>query len=210
MKSAGERNEMNIISNIEDYRGIDIKAGDSDDDKTVIASNTWEEHAMYAGRDGHYEEFEQYDSWNDGYSRPDGEWDESWAENDPEPPMYEEYQYQCPPPPDYQNMNEDEERWQPEYTCNEQGYSRDTRHEYVPEMPQPTIEMESNIWQPNWSNAQYAGQGAAWQTICKQPWVQQTRRMSRDDRYTPENMAKTRIPPEFAGILLNNADLPIL
>ena len=61
-KSAGERNKMKIISNIEDYRGIDIKAGDGDDDKTVIASNTWEEHAMYAGRDGHYEKFEQCNS----------------------------------------------------------------------------------------------------------------------------------------------------
>ena len=147
---------MNIISNIEDYRGIDIKAGDGDEDKTVIASNTWEEHAMYAGRDGHWEELGQDDPWNDGYSRPDDEWDNSWAENDPEPPMYEEQQYQCPPPPDYQNMNEDEERWQQEYTCNEQGCSRDVRHEYVPEMPQPTFEMESNRWQPNWSNAQYA------------------------------------------------------
>ena len=48
-KSAGEGNKMKIISNIEDYRGIDIKAVDGDDDKTVIASNTWEEHAMYAG-----------------------------------------------------------------------------------------------------------------------------------------------------------------
>ena len=89
-KSAGEGNEMKIISNIEDYRGIDIKAGDGDDDKTVIASNTWEKHAMYAGRDGHYEELEQYDSWNDGYSRLDNKWDETWAENDPDPPMYEE------------------------------------------------------------------------------------------------------------------------
>ena len=91
-KSTGEGNKMEIISNIDDYRGIDIKAGDGDDDKTVIASNTWEEYAMYAGRDGHYEEFEQYDSWNDGYSRPDDEWDESWAENDPDPQMYEEQQ----------------------------------------------------------------------------------------------------------------------
>lgn len=150
-KSAGEGNKMKIISNIEDHRGIDIKAGDSDDDKTVMASNTtWEEHAMYAGRDGHYEEFEQYDSWNDGYSRPDGEWDESWAENDPEPPIYEE------------------QRWQPEYACNEQGCSRDMRHEYMSKMPQQTMEMENNrLWQSNWSNAQYTGRGAAWQTICK-------------------------------------------
>ena len=45
-------------TNIDDYRGIDIKAGNGNDDKTVIVSNTWEELAMYAGRDGHYEEFE--------------------------------------------------------------------------------------------------------------------------------------------------------
>ena len=39
-------------------RGTDIKAGDNDDNKTVKASNTWDEHAIYAGRDGHYEEQE--------------------------------------------------------------------------------------------------------------------------------------------------------
>ena len=170
LKSTGERIEVNIISNIEDYRGIYIKAVDGDEDRTVIASNTWEEHAMYAGRDGHHEELGQYDPWNNSYSRPDDEWDDSWAENDPEPLMYNEHQYQCPPPP---------------------------------KMPQPTIEMESNRWQPNWSNAQYADRGAAWQTICKQPWVQQTRRMSRDDRYTPENMTTKRIPPKLAGILFD-------
>ena len=38
----------------------DTKAGDTDDNKTVKASNTWEENAMYAGRDGHYEEMEYY------------------------------------------------------------------------------------------------------------------------------------------------------
>ena len=58
-KSTGEGNKMEIISNINDYRGKDIKAGDGNDDKTVIASNTWEEYVMYTGRDGHYEEFEQ-------------------------------------------------------------------------------------------------------------------------------------------------------
>ena len=29
--------------------------------------------------------------------------------------------------------------------------------------------------------------------------------MERDARYTPENMVKTRIAPEFAGILFDNA-----
>ena len=31
--------------------------------------------------------------------------------------------------------------------------------------------------------------------------------MSRDDRYTPENMAKKRIPPELAGILFDKQQL---
>ena len=31
--------------------------------------------------------------------------------------------------------------------------------------------------------------------------------MRRDTRYTPENMAKTRIPPEFAGILFDRRQL---
>ena len=47
-KSADEGNKMKIISNIEDYKRIDIKAVDSDDDNTVKVSNMWEEQAMYA------------------------------------------------------------------------------------------------------------------------------------------------------------------
>ena len=43
--------------------------------------------------------------------------------------------------------------------------------------------------------------------MCQQPWVKQTRKMDRDNKYTPENMAKTKLPPEFAGILLDNARL---
>ena len=31
--------------------------------------------------------------------------------------------------------------------------------------------------------------------------------MDRDNKYTPENMAKTRIPPEFAGILVDKMKL---
>ena len=43
----------------------DIKAGDTDNDKTVKASNTWEENVMYAERDGHYEEM-KYLLWPPG------------------------------------------------------------------------------------------------------------------------------------------------
>ena len=74
-------------------------------------------------------------------------------------------------------------------------------------MPQQTMEMENSRWQSNWSNAQYAGQGTAWQTICKQTWVQKTRRMERNDEYTPENMAKTRAAPELASILFDKKQL---
>ena len=73
-------------------------------------------------------------------------------------------------------------------------------------MSQPTNGRMDERWQPNWSK-NYATRGTAWQTMCQQPWVQQTRRMDRDDRYTPENMAKTRVAPEFANILLDRGRL---
>ena len=62
-------------------------------------------------------------------------------------------------------------------------------------------------WQPTWNNRRYATRGTAWQTICRKPWVQQTRRMDRDDRYTPENLAKIRVDRDFAGILVDKIRL---
>ena len=51
-KSPNNGHKIKIIFENRIERGTDIKAGDSD--KTVKAKNTWEEHAMYTGRDSHY------------------------------------------------------------------------------------------------------------------------------------------------------------
>ena len=86
----------------------DIKAGDTDDDKTVKASNTWEENAMYAEKDGHYEEMEYY-----GPQERDDPWEEDeldnwntdkWGNYDIFAEHNEEQQHYCPPP----NCKQDE------------------------------------------------------------------------------------------------------
>ena len=101
----------------------DIKAGDTDDDKTVKASNTWEENAMYAGKYGHYEEMEYYgpqehyepweedelDNWNT----------EEWGNYDIFAEHNEEQQHYCPPP----HCKQDEwlDQRQLEYAGDKQG-----------------------------------------------------------------------------------------
>ena len=100
-------------------------------------------------------------------------------------------------------MYGNQDQRQLEYAGDQQGCSQDVCYDQVPiqyqQMPQPTNVMMDERWQPKCSNTNYATRGTARQIICQQPWVQQTRRMDRDDRYTPKNMEKTIVAPEFAN-----------
>ena len=177
-------------------RKNDIKAGDNEDDKTIKASNKWNREAVQ-GQNNHY--------------CPEYECDPISEEDFNEFCCVDEYQDQGQQ--EYtgneQGGYDDEclDQRQLEYAGDQQGYSQEEYYEYETVMPQPTNDMKDCRWQPNWNTTKCTTRGAAWQAIREQPWVQQTRRMDRDNKYTPENMAKTRLPPEFAGILVDNARL---
>ena len=156
-----------------DCRKNDIKAGDNEDDKTIKTSNKWNEKAAQGQNNNYCPEYECG------------------------PISEEDFNEFC-------CVDEYQDQRQPEYAGDQQGYRQDEGSQYEPIMPQPTNEMHKAYldrvlmdegWQPNWTATRYTTRGAAWQAISEQPWVQQTRRMEQDNKSTPENMAKTRLPP---------------
>ena len=208
-----------------DSRRNGIKAGDNEDDKTIKTSNRWNRKATNAAFGGQQEQDDHYCPEYEYDPISEEEFDDFCCVNEYQ--NQEQQEYICNEQDGYGDLSGNEDQRHLEYAGDQQGCNRDIYVENEHEIPQPTSGMEDSSagqticqhkeyldrvlmddeWQPNWNSKRYATRGTAWQTICQQPWVQQTRRMDRDNRYTPENMVKTRITPEFAGILFDKAKL---